>query len=70
MPCFQELSAMLGYVTLEPAEFVSTESYRGIQGYRIQPEFGDGTNLLHVDVRRLRPFVAVEEESGHRSDER
>jgi len=55
---------MFGYVSLDPAEVLPPEPARGRQRYRFEPELGDYTSLLDVDVRRLRPLVALEEEPG------
>lgn len=61
-PCLQELLAMIQDLVLEPAEFTSAETTRCRQDYWIKPELGQGSGLLDVDVSRLGPLVAVEEE--------
>lgn len=53
---------MLSHLSLEPAQLTPAEATRRRQTYRIQPELGDCTRLLDVNVRRLRSLVAVEEE--------
>ena len=50
MPCLQELVGMLGHEPFQATKFVSPEPTRRRQGYRLQPELGNGGGLLHVDV--------------------
>jgi hypothetical protein len=62
MPCLQELLTVFQHLLLEPAKLTPAETARCCQGYRIEPELGQGPSLLDVDVRRLGSLIAVEEE--------
>lgn len=62
MPCLQELVSMFDDEPLQVTKLVAAESAGRLQAYRLQPELGNGTGLLHVDVGRLRALIAVEEE--------
>jgi hypothetical protein len=62
MPRLQELAAVLRDHPYQDAKFVSGEFGRGNQRYRIERELRQPPLALHVNMRRLGPFVAEKEE--------
>ena len=62
IPSLKELLAMLLDLSLKAPKVRRAEPSRGGQGYHSEPELGDGTAPLDVDVRRLRPLVGVEKD--------
>jgi hypothetical protein len=64
IPSPQKLLPSLEDYSLKFAKLVSRKPARLRQGYFTEPELRDLPLTTNVDVRRLVPFVAVEEESG------
>ena len=63
IPCLQEGQAMLDYKCPHSVYLMGPEAVGSRQADRIQPKLGDLVAVFDVDMRRLRPFQAVEEEA-------
>jgi hypothetical protein len=61
MPSLQESLVVICYEPHELTQLMRCEADRGRQCDRLEPELGESAITLHMDVRRLTPFIAENE---------
>src|SRR5262249_26069737 len=63
IPCLREVPLMFLYQTFQGPQLGGSEAAGGGQGDGAKPELCDARFGLHMDVRRLSAFVAIEEKA-------